>query len=816
MYSSLFRYLSFALIGLVLTCVLHQPSYSQSLTTLSADELNQEGFSLLYSGAPSKALSTWREAEQLYREEDSTEGIIGTQLNQSLAERALGLYPQACKTIAQALSISRRLCEPQAGRELVMTELVKVKPSPVNEIGIRLLGESLGQLSNLEEARTALTTAKELAPMTSLQQPLITFSLANVYNLSFQSAIQDYIRTEQRAAVERSQRLAQAVESSSKAISLYETIGNTLDESQATKAHLNTIGMFAYVQKQDVEQRLLDRRLIEPMAQAAQRAYNALESTAFDEMPTIDAIYTRLNLADSLLTLKRMDTYPDFNDAIDYDDINKLIEAATTLAKKLDNYRALSSVYGLTGDLLSQTVGSNASAEQYGRALSLAQSIHADDIAYQWAYKLAQLKEQEGDATQAEIYYQSAISALTEVRADLLAVSSEVRFSFREKVEPVYRNYMRLLATQEQPKLEIIEQVHDSLQLAQIENFLRCGRLVSASELEEDSELATVHVINLGALIQVIVRREGRFYGYSTPAASLLQAASSLTITTQADNFKTIPENEFLPYSQRLYDQIIKPAIEAGVVKDNQEIAFVLDTPFQSLPMGLLHDGQKYLIETHPISNSLQIQRIRLGSKNSASLFAGLSGLAPSFSDASAIFVLGPLPETSNEASYLDTYLNAPALLNQDFTSTKLGNKLASSRFKVIHISTHGQFSSNPQETFLLAWDKPIDITEFGRLFQRAEGIDLLFLSACQSAAGDNRATLGLAGLAIQAGARNAIAPLWLQDSTAGSILVERFYRALATGLTPTESLQQAQVNLMGSQPYSHPYYWATFVLATR
>ena len=813
---SLYRYLLVALIGLVLTCVLHHPSYSQSLTTLSADELNQEGFSLLYSGAPSKALSTWREAEQLYREEDNAEGVSGTLLNQSLAQKALGLHPLACETTTKALHISKRLCDPQAGSELVVNELLRVELSPVNVIGIRLLGESLGQLSNLEEAIIALTTARELASPISPQQPLITFSLANIYNLSFQSALQDYIRTDQMDAVERSQALAQASEGTNKAISLYETVSNTLDVKQATKAQVNTIGMFAYIQKQDVEHRLSDRSLIEPIAEAAQRAYSALKFYAFDEMPTVDAIYIRLNLADSLLTIKRINTYPDFSNAINYAEINKLIDAATFIVEKGDNYRALSSVYGMTGDLLSQMEGSNAEiANQYDKALSLAQSIRADDIAYQWAYKLARLKEQEGDVTQAEKYYRSAISALTEVRADLLAVSSELRFSFREKVEPVYRDYMRLLAAQEQPKLEIIEQVHDSLQLAQIENYLRCGRLVSASDLE-DKERATVHVINLGDLIQVIVRHEGQFYGYSAPAEGLLGTARSLNIITQADNFETIPEEEFVPYSQRLYDTILKPAIEAGVIEDGQEIAFVLDAPLQSLSMGLLHDGQDYLIKTHPIIKSLQMQRMRLAEESSSALFAGLSALAPSFDDAPAISTLGPLPETSNEALYLNAYLNAPTLLNQDFTVTKLGNMLADSRFKVIHISTHGQFSSTPQETFLLAWDKLIDLNEFGQLFRRAAGIDLLFLSACQSAAGDNRATLGLAGLAVQSGARNAIAPLWLQDSTAGSILIQRFYQALATGLTPAESLQQAQVNLMESQPYSHPYYWATFVLAAR
>ena len=182
---------------------------------------------------------------------------------------------------------------------------------------------------------------------------------------------------------------------------------------------------------------------------------------------------------------------------------------------------------------------------------------------------------------------------------------------------------------------------------------------------------------------------------------------------------------------------------------------------------------------------------------------------------------LSPLPDTETEALYLDRYLDAKSagsaesLLNQDFTVEKMDRKLSNRDFNVVHISTHGQFSSISEQTFLLAWDEPITLEELGRLFRRVESVDLLFLSACQAAAGDSRATLGLAGLAIQSGTNNVIAPLWDQEVSSGALLVEQFYDLLSSGLTPAKALQQAQLVLMSTDAYSHPYYWSSFVLAS-
>ena len=98
-------------------------------------------------------------------------------------------------------------------------------------------------------------------------------------------------------------------------------------------------------------------------------------------------------------------------------------------------------------------------------------------------------------------------------------------------------------------------------------------------------------------------------------------------------------------------------------------------------------------------------------------------------------------------------------------------------------------------------------------LFQDANSMDLLVLSACQTATGDERSVLGLAGMAVQSGAKSAIASLWLIDSTGSSVLMDRFYKAMSQGLSAAAALQQAQTELIKSNVFSHPFYWAPFIL---
>ncbi len=91
--------------------------------------------------------------------------------------------------------------------------------------------------------------------------------------------------------------------------------------------------------------------------------------------------------------------------------------------------------------------------------------------------------------------------------------------------------------------------------------------------------------------------------------------------------------------------------------------------------------------------------------------------------------------------------------------------------------------------------------------------VELLTLSACQTAAGDDWAGLGLASIAIKAGARSALATLWYVNDQVTSELVTTFYRNLRPDTTKAAALQQAQLEILSDLRYRHPAYWAPYLL---
>lgn len=100
-----------------------------------------------------------------------------------------------------------------------------------------------------------------------------------------------------------------------------------------------------------------------------------------------------------------------------------------------------------------------------------------------------------------------------------------------------------------------------------------------------------------------------------------------------------------------------------------------------------------------------------------------------------------------------------------------------------------------------------------GRSSNVPNPIELLVLSACQTAEGDRRATLGLAGVAVRSGARSTLASLWAVGDESTAKLMGKFYEELANNpnITKSQALQLAQQHILQNKP--HPRYWAPYVL---
>lgn len=238
--------------------------------------------------------------------------------------------------------------------------------------------------------------------------------------------------------------------------------------------------------------------------------------------------------------------------------------------------------------------------------------------------------------------------------------------------------------------------------------------------------------------------------------------------------------------------------------------------------MAALHDGQHYLIEKYSLGLTPSLQLRQPVSLAKSQLKALLGGITESVQGFTA------LPGVQAEVNDIQQQLPAEVLLNKQFTRTVLQQQVQSTAFPIVHLATHGEFSSDAEKTFILTWDDRMNAKQLGDLLrQRSQGnrrpIELLVLSACQTAQGDTRAALGLAGLAVRSGAQSTLGTLWSVDDQATTRLMTRFYQELLKpGVTKAEALRQAQLSLFKgematadqtNQEFSHPYYWAPFVL---
>jgi CHAT domain-containing protein len=160
--------------------------------------------------------------------------------------------------------------------------------------------------------------------------------------------------------------------------------------------------------------------------------------------------------------------------------------------------------------------------------------------------------------------------------------------------------------------------------------------------------------------------------------------------------------------------------------------------------------------------------------------------------------------------------------LNENFTTVELQKAISENPFPVVHLATHGVFNANLEDTFLLTWDDRLSANQLGNLLQSTElglrrPIELLVLSACETAEGNSRAALGLAGIAVQSGARSTIATLWQVNDEAMSIFMKSLYRELSQpNATKAKALQQAQLSLLKNSDdldYAEPYYWSSVIL---
>lgn len=741
-------------------------------SSITAQMLGVRASIELARGRGSAALKTWELAEKYYQEAGDFIGIAGTQINQAQAWQNLGNYRQAKDTLEKLEAI---LSAPENMGLQEDESLLSVKTT-----ALLSLGNTLRQVGELDRAQTvleqSLVAAERLKSPEKIQAALVSIGDVLVAKKDELSALKIYREAESISVCPGNFFCSQAIEAELK----------LLDLLLATED---------YIEAEKIAIQLL----------------NNLENLP----PSKAAVYGRIELAKSISNLRLFG-----GEAIPNSQIAKMLATAVREAKVLGSPRAEAYALGYLGKTYEENQ-QFAEAEKLSRqALGIAQGINAADIAYQWQWQLGRILANQGDRQGAIAAYTEAVNSLQSLRNDLAAISADVQFSFRENVEPVYRQLVGLLletpADGSEVSQENIQQalnVLESLQVAELDNFFReaCVRVISQKIDRIDPKAAVINPAILSDRLEVIASIPGqplRHYATFLPQEEIEGTVSRMRASLRLTSFA----RERLSVAQEIYDWLIGPA-EAELAETGIEtLVFVLDGALRNLPMAALHDGQEYLVEKYNIALTPGLQLLEARSLEREGLKTLMGGL----SEASQGF--SPLPGVEVELAEIASQVPSEKLLNQQFTIEELQEEIKANPFPVVHLATHGQFSSDPEETFILTWDDKIKVNEFERLLKsreegRTEPIELLILSACQTAAGDKRAALGLAGVAIRSGTRSTLATLWpVSDRSTADLMVE-FYQELAkAGETKAEALRNAQLSLLKGE-YQHPYFWAPFVL---
>lgn len=501
-----------------------------------------------------------------------------------------------------------------------------------------------------------------------------------------------------------------------------------------------------------------------------------------------------------------------------------LLETAIQTARSIGDPRAESFALGTLGELYEKD-------HQYEIALSLtqqaqftAQAISAFDSLYRWQWQAGRIYVQTNQPRLALAQYRAATDSLDNLRGDLITTSRDLQFEFRDTVEPVYRELIGLLLKSETPgetqvKLEESLEILERLKLAELRNFFGddCVEIAQTvvqenGQLIDEKAVIIYSVLLSDSTVLILQEADGTLTSYTV-------AHVGKELQDEVDEFRSLLEkrgtNEYLRPAQRLYDWLVRP-LEAKLEAIAPEtLVFIQDGVLRKTPVSALHDGDRFLVESYALATTPSLQLTTTGSFNNREnnpLIAGLTVEIPPFA---------ALKNVQEEVRTVQSLMGGLTLMDADFTVANLEQELTERSYSIVHLATHGKFGVNANSTFILAFDDRITIEAMDQLLRsrrragnNLQPLELLVLSACQTAAGDNRSALGIAGVAVRAGAKTALASLWFINDEATVPLIENFYKQLQTpGITKAQALQAAQKEAIDSLAYNHPGVWSPFIL---
>jgi CHAT domain-containing protein len=499
----------------------------------------------------------------------------------------------------------------------------------------------------------------------------------------------------------------------------------------------------------------------------------------------------------------------------------RAFRAAADTAEALHNPTLSSLAQGGLAHLYERDNQLDEASRLTDRAAFAAQQASAPDLSFRWDWQRARLALARGQTDFALASYRRAVAELQSIRQDIPVEYRDGRSSYRATFGPLYLQFGDLLLRRASadparatPLIREARDTVEQLKQTELQDYFRDSCVTSFLAKRRSIETvaagtAVIYPVALPDRLELLVSFGDELRQFTSPVPEA-------SLRDEVQRFRELLEkrttNEYLVPARQLYDQIIRPIEPVLAAHHIDTLVVVPDYTLRTVPFAALHDGRGFLLERYAtaIAPSLYLTDPRpLEIAHGTALVLGVSKSVQGYV---------PLPNVEREVAAVHDIEGGQELLDDSFSRARFAAELKRVPYNIVHIASHGQFGSDPSQTFVLAFDGQLTMDDleadikFGE--RRDNALELLILSACETASGDDRAALGLAGVALKSGARSAVATLWYINDQASGDLVVAFHRGLQSGkLSKAHALQEAQRALAADPRYAHPAYWAPFLL---
>ena len=734
-----------------------------------------------HTGKPGEAIKYWQKSLEFYREQATDRAqakLAATLIDTARAYNDLGQPRFSIPLLNEAVSIAKQ------------HELVKVK-----DMAYLALGNAYTIEGNYNSAIDAYQKSLKNIEQVSSDLPIVIWNnLSKAYK--------------QKALITQQKAIASEKEGELSAGELWQEAKN--DRALAWQAAKKAT---------EIKANSESIARVEALLQLAKLAKNdpKKSSDAVNSLLKVEVLLSALpNSYQKVYALIEMGKLTK-----DYDSRSKsILESAVKLSQKINDSRVASFAMGAMGKHYELQQEYDIALYWTKQAQFSAQQAQATDSLYQWDWQAARIYQAMGETDASIDAYQKAIASLQLIRNNSSQSQGDPLASFQGDIKPIYRSLIELLLANKSSNSNLRQalETKDLLLLSELENFFEddCFELETYTERDKlaylkQSNTAVVNTIILDKKTYLIWQfPNGEFKKY---AVNVSRSQLEKLVTQWRFDLENKENDNYLFLSQKLYKLFFPSEIQADLETIKlKNLIFVNDGLLRNVPLASLHDGQKFLVENYSVTNSLGLN-IRPKQANfpvEKAIVFGLSLETEQFP---------PLPYVEQEIEQLSNLIREKQFLNDEFSYDNFKQQVELNKASLVHIATHGRFGGTAENTFLQAYRSQISLKELEKTLGihnnnfPARPIQLLVLSACETAATNPRSTLGMSGVAIRAGVSNVLGSLWSVNDRQIVTLIDGFYHYwLQDGLSQPEALRQAQLDSIESFN-NHPSNWSSMIL---